>query len=78
MWFLEVTPLFPLSREVRLWKAQPWELFFFSIYKCIQLEVKTGSIPSLNIQMSGFMIMWLSKDEDNPYSQVKKKGTVQP
>lgn len=42
----------------------------FSVYQCIQLEVKMGLAPSLNIQMSGFLIMWLSKDEDNPYSQV--------
>lgn len=37
-------------------------------------------------EMSGFMIMWLNRDEDNPHSQVKKKNikslnvacTVQP
>lgn len=26
--------------------------------------------------MSGFMIMWLNKDEDNPHSQVGKKPSV--
>lgn len=47
--------------------------FFFNPFcKYIQLDVKMGSVPRLNIQMSGFMIMWHNKDEDNPYSQVEK------
>lgn len=71
MWFLEVTPLFPFTGEVRLWKTQPGEIFS-SIYSVYSKE-KTGSTPSLNIQMSGFMTMWPNKDENNLHSQVEKK-----
>lgn len=39
----------------------------FSVYKCVQLELKADSNPS---EMSGFMIMWLNKDEGNPCSQM--------
>ena len=71
MWFLEVTPLFPFSGEVRLQKHNPgrYSLPFTSVYN----KEKTGSTPSLNIQMCGFMIMWRNKDENHPHSQMEKK-----
>lgn len=111
VWFLEVTPLFPLSGEVRQWKTQPWELSFSitgvtiqSVFPTYRLYMGgphrdnngrqsifgdpfcrevfcytcTWSLATVShsvgkTEMSGFMIMWLNRDEDNPHSQVKKK-----
>lgn len=70
MWVLEVTPLLPLSGELRLRKHNPGNCLF-SACKCIQLGVKTGSVPGLNIKMSGF---GMKKDEENPHSEVRKKA----
>lgn len=79
MWVLEVTPLLPLLGELRLRKRNPGNCLF-SACKCIQLEVKTGSIPGLNIKMSGFV---MKREEENPHSKVRKKavsvaGVAQP
>lgn len=71
MWVLEVTPLLPLLGELRLRKQNPGNCLF-SACKCIQLEVKTGLIPGLNIEMSGFV---MKRDEENPHTQVRKKNS---